>query len=350
MKTRPRDLKTRVGVPWIRGTFFLLATAGGFSVQGCDDGTGTPPIDTIRFGQVGEIEVAVVAPRVFGEGEGELQQILTWGSSGAWVLREIISYRGLVGDENVQKNQGDPVAYASAYASLITSLHTEASGVKLLESVPPMQDLVCGPIETRITFAIWDDLRKEEKRWVRCARGTLGSVQTSDAGPDLEAVRVIQAAILVRDFTQGSDFASAYLGSVPFGTLDRNEESGAQLDTAMVFLSVPEGNPRPPTNWLAFWKAHNDTPPHLIPQVDWKTEMAIVAAVGLRREAGDSVEVRRILQTGEGTQVTLFERIPGDFCSPAAHDHYPVHVIVAPRTLLPIRFSEVAEERVNCGE
>jgi len=78
--------------------------------------------------------------------------------------------------------------------------------------------------------------------------------------------------------------------------------------------------------------------------------MALVAAVGMRTEAGDSVEVRRVLQTGEGTQVSLFERIPGDFCSPASRDHYPVHIIVAPRTLLPIAFSEVVQERVPCGD
>jgi hypothetical protein len=78
--------------------------------------------------------------------------------------------------------------------------------------------------------------------------------------------------------------------------------------------------------------------------------MAIVAAVGLRTEAGDSVEVRRILRTGERTQVTLYERVPGDFCSPAARDHYPVHIVVFPRTVLPIVFSEIEEERVPCGE
>jgi hypothetical protein len=322
--------------------------AFGLSIQGCSDDTG-PPADSIRFGQIGEIEVAVVAPRVFGEGEGELQQILTWGSSGAWVLREIISYRGLVGDESVRRNEGDPRAYASGYASLIADLN-ESSGVELVETVDPMEDLVCDPIEARVTVTIWDELRQEERRWVRCARRTLGSLQTSEARPDLEAGRVIQAAILVRDFTQGANFESFYLGTVPFGTLDRSEDSGAQLDSSWVFLSVPEGNPNPPTRWLSFWKDHNETPPNEIPAVDWKTEMVLVAWVGLRREAGDSVEVRRILQTGQGTQVILKERVPGDFCSPAARDHYPVHIIVAPRTLEPIRFSEIEVERVSCGE
>jgi hypothetical protein len=302
----------------------------------------------VRFGQLGEVKVTVVAPLLFREGTGELQQILTWGSSGAWVLREIISYRGLVGDETVRRNEGDPVAYASWYASLITQLN-EKSGVELFSIFPEPAE-TCQPGRTRVTVTIWDELREQEISWLRCADGTLGSIQTSEAGPDLEAGRVVQAAILVRDFTQGEDFTSSYLGSVPFGTLDRSEDSGAELDGPTSFYSVPEGNPDVPTNWLAFWQAHNGTPAQDIPMVDWSREMVLVAAVGVRTEAGDSVEVRRVLQTGEGTQIALFERGPGDFCSPAARDHYPIHIVVAPRTRLPIRFSEVITERVPCGE
>jgi hypothetical protein len=289
-----------------------------------------------------------VAPLLVEEGVGELQQILTWGSSGAWVLREVISYRGLEGDETLTRNEGDPVAYASAYATLITQLN-ELDGVELF-SVPPELPEPCGPGRTRVTVTIWDKLREEEISWVRCAFGTLGTLQTSEAGPDLEALRVVQAAILVRDFTQGEDFVSAYFGSVPFGTLDRGEESGAGLEEPTRFYSVPEGNPNPPTGWLTFWRDHDGTAPRDIPEVHWAYEWVLVAAVGLRTEAGDSVEVRRILQTGEGTQVSLFERIPGDFCSPASRDHYPIHIVVAPRTLLPIDFSTVEPERFPCGE
>jgi hypothetical protein len=323
-------------------SFLLLAIA----IQGCADDNGTS-LDSVRFGQLGEVKVGIVAPLIFGEGAGELQQILTWGSSGTWVLREVISYRGLMGDETVTRNAGDPVAYASAYASLITQLN-ETNGVELFSISPELPE-PCEPGRTRVTVTIRDELREEEISWVRCATGSLGSLQTSEAGPDLEAGRVIQAAILVRDFTQGNAFASAYLGSVPFGTLDRTEDSGARFDEPRVFISVPSGNPSPPTGWISFWKNHDNTPPSEIPPVSWATEMVLVAAVGLRTEAGDSVEVRRVLQTGEGTQVALFERVPGDFCSPAARDHYPVHIIVAPRTLEPIRFGELITERVPCG-
>ena len=335
-----RKHRSRTGLVFpILGVLLSLASPG------CGDGGGTRPPPTTRFGQLGEIEIGVVAP--IGSGTGELQQILTWGSSGAWVLREIITYRARQGDETVTKNQGDPVAYASTYASLITQLN-ELNGVELF-SIPREPSEECVPGRTRVTVSIWDEVRKEEERWVRCAGGTLATLLTSEAGPDLEAVRVIQAAILVRDFTQGPGFVSAYVGSVPFGTLDRGENSGAGLQEPRRFYSVPKGNPRPPTGWLTFWANHDKTDPDAIPEVEWAHEMALVAAVGMRTEAGDSVEIRRILETDKGTQVSLYERVPGDFCSPAARDHYPVHIIVAPRTLLPIDFSEVVTERVPCG-
>jgi hypothetical protein len=318
-----------------------------FIAQGCGDDNGTPPLDTVRFGQVGEMEVGIVAPLASEAGTGELQQILTWGSSGAWVLREIISYRDLEGDETVIKNAGDPVAYASAYASLIAQLN-EQDGVELF-SVSPNPPQPCAATRTRVTVTIWDELREEEQSWVRCASGSLGTLKTSEAGPDIDAIRVIQAAILVRDFTQGPDFVSAYVGSVPFGTLDRGEDSGAGLDGPTVYSSVPAGNPNPPTGWLKFWADHNGTAPRDIPEVDWTKEMVVVAWVGMRTEAGDSVEVRRILQVAERTEVFLYERVPGDFCSPAARDHFPIHIVVAPRTRQPTDFGDLVQERVPCG-
>ncbi len=120
MNTRANNADRRLSGSRVRCTpflLFLLVIPVCLSQQACGDDNGTPPLETVRFGQLGEVEVGVVAPLLFGEGVGELQQILTWGSSGAWVLREIISYRGLLGDETVIQSKGDPVAYASAYAS-----------------------------------------------------------------------------------------------------------------------------------------------------------------------------------------------------------------------------------------
>jgi hypothetical protein len=293
------------------------------------------------------VEVVVVAPLFYQGGKGELRQVLTWGSGGSWTLRERILYRGLEGDETVVQEEANPVG-AAAYGSLIAQLN-DKTGVELLSITPdPAEE--CQANQTEVTVTLWDELRHEEKRWNRCAEGNLATLKTSEAGPDLEAGRVIQAAILVKDNTQGQGFLSNYVGSIPFGTLERREDSGARYEAPRAFLSVPVGNPNPPTGWLQFWADHNDVTGSAIPEVDWTEEMAIVAAVGQRTEAGDSVEVRRILETRDEVWVTLFERVPGDFCSPASRAHYPVHVIVAPRPLKPIRFREIEEERVNCGE
>jgi hypothetical protein len=207
----------------------------------------------------------------------------------------------------------------------------------------------CPPGDTKVSLTIWDKTRNEQVTWVRCSEGSLATLNTSEAGPDADAVRVIQAAILVRYFSLGPGFVSAYSGSVPFGTLDRGEDSSALPGEPRAFFSGVEGSLDTPQGWVDFWRAHVGNPAAQPPAVDWANEMVFVAAVGRRQEAGDSVEIRRVLQTGDGTVVTLFERIPGDFCSPAARDHYPIHIVVAPRTLLPVQFSDFVTERVPCG-
>ena len=325
--------------------FLVLVFVGGIVAACADNG---PTEVSLRFGQIGEMTVTVTAPLAFGEGRGELQQILTWGSTGPWVLKELIEYRSLPGDETLIRSEGDPRAYASAYASLITQLH-QTEGARIFGVVAPELTEPCLPGLSVVDFTVWDEPSQSEITWTRCTQGSLGTLSISEAGPDLEAGRVIQATILVREFTQGPGFSSAYLGSIPFGTLDRGEDSGARLEQPRVFLSVPAGSSKAPTGWVSFWQSHQENLVALPPEVDWSQEMVLVAAVGVRSEAGDSIEVRRVLQTGESTQVSLFERIPGDFCSPASKNHYPFHIVVAPRTREPIRFSEVVTERVPCG-
>lgn len=326
-----------------------VALAFGSLLSGCGDDNGFQP-GTLRFGQIGEVRVTLVVPLLFNDLKGELHQVLTWNSTGAWQLREAISYRNLPGDETVSRNAEDAGSDAASYAKLIADLN-DASGLKLFTEELPI-DLIpeCSPGETPVSFRIRDDIRNETVTWNRCAEGSLGTLMTSEAGPpDTGAVRVVQAAILVRDYTQGINFASAYLGSVPYGSLDRGEDSGAELPEPRAFLSSEAGVLETPEGWVDFWRAHVGNPVAQPPVVDWANEMVLVAAAGKRTEAGDSLEIRRILQTGEGTQVTLFERIPGNFCSPAARDHFPIHIVVAPRTLLPIEFREIVEERTPCG-
>lgn len=317
-------------------------------VIGCGDDDGFSP-GAHRFGQVGEMRLTLVVPLVFNDLEGELQQILTWNSSGAWQLRESMSYRGLSGDENLRRNPGVPADFAAAYATRITQFNDDPVLQLFSPGLPQSLEPECSDGQTRITLRVRDEIEDKTATWIRCSEGSLGTLKTAVAGPDAEAVRLVQAAILMRDFSLGEDFRSAYLGSVPFGTLDRGEDSGAELQEPRRFLSSAPGLLETPPGWVDFWRAHTGSPVAKPPVVDWAREMVVVAAVGKRSEAGDSVEVRRILQTGEGSLVTLFERAPGDFCSPAARDHYPVHIVVAPRTLLPLVFAPVQKEWVPCG-
>jgi hypothetical protein len=150
---------------------------------------------------------------------------------------------------------------------------------------------------------------------------------------------VAQAAILARDFTVGEKFVSVYAGSVPFATLERGEDLAAPERASVVFTDSAA--------FRSFWgqAAAGRTPP----TVDFSKEMVILGVVGEREEAGDSVEVRKILQVDQGTLIEVWERVPGDFCSPAARAHVPYHVVLAPLTPDPLRFSDIRVQRVPCG-
>ena len=309
------------------------------SIPACNGDTGTQPGAT-RYGQAGEIRVHLIAPVSFSG--GELQQVLNWSSSGSWQLSESISYKGNVGDETLTRSQGSD---AGAYASLITHLN-ETDGLKLfIPELDPNLEPGCGPNRTIVIFRIRDDSRGEEIQWTRCADGSMTTLAPAGAGPDAAAGRVVQAATLARDRTLGRAFISAYHGSVPFGTLVRGEDSPEALSAPLVFHTVL-GESAVPAGWDAFWEMNGSG---AAPEIDWSSEMVLVAAVGERREAGDSVEVRRILPVDQGTQVKIVERVPGDFCSPAARSHFPFHVVVFPRVPLPITYAEIETEFVSCG-
>ncbi len=107
---------------------------------------------------------------------------------------------------------------------------------------------------------------------------------------------------------------------------------------------------RDEVSWLDFWADHRAGQPSVTaPFVDFDRDQVVIAAVGPRLEAGDSVEVRRILQLEGGTVTEVVERIPGDFCSPLARTHRPFHIVVAPITAQPMAFPVTAVERVPCG-
>lgn len=314
----------------------LVAFALALGAGACGDDGGPDP-GALRFGQIGRIEVKLEAPLRLGE--GRLEQTLVWSSSGAWSIHETISYRGLEGDESFSRSSGDPSQFAGAYASLITQLN-EVQGLKLFIAELPTDSIPeCGSTRTRLTFTIRDDAREQDTTWVRCADGSLTNVTPVGAGPDPAASRLVLATLLVKEATLGEGWTSEYLGSVPFGTLDRGENSGSSISAPVTFIDA--------RGFGAFWEGH--APGSAVPVVDFTKEMVAVALVGVRREAGDSVEVRRVLQVDVGTLIEVVERVPGDFCSPVARTHVPYHIVVAPRTPIPHRFSDIRVEYVPCG-
>lgn len=303
---------------------------------GCDRGPADP--GALRFGQTGEVRVGLRFPHEPG---GERQQALVWDFRGGWRLLETIAYRGLEGDQHLVESPGDP----GAYASLISQLN-ETEAIRLFtDELDPTLDPECGPTRTRVSVQIFDFAREDGIEWVRCASGSLATLDPASAGPDAAAARVVRAALLVRDYTASPDFRSVYRESLPFGTLEKGEDSEADLDAPRVFLG--DGGSAPP-GWSTFWSEHTGSG-SAPPAVDWATEMVLVAAVGIRQEAGDSVEVRRIVPTDDGTSAVAFERVPGNFCAPAARTHVPFHIVVSPVGPVPVTFEEIEVERVSCG-
>ena len=312
----------------------MMAVAAGTS---CAD-DGTQP-DDLRFGQIGRVLIEVSAP--LGTGVGELQQTLSWRSDGPWQSAERISYRGSLGDETVARSTDDPGVLARSYASWI-ELVNDDTPVKLFlgADLNPDLDPACDQNQSRVTVRIVDEQRADSTSWTRCAGGSLGSLTAEGAGPDPTAGRVVQAVQLVRDNTVGANFVSAYFGSLPFATLDRGEESNAPMSVPRVIEDAQ--------TWADFWDEHIGAP-SAAPAVDFATELVLVAAVGTRPEAGDSVEVRGVLPVGFGTQVTLWERRSGNFCTPAARSHAPFHVVLAPQVPRPIFFAIGDVDKVPCG-
>ena len=321
----------------------LLLAAG--LLSSCAD-QGTNPGE-LRFGQIGEVRIEVQAPLGVDPqhpaGVGGLQQILSWSSDGPWHSTERISYHGRAGDETVADSHEDPGVLARSYSGWIALVNDETP-VKLFlgNALSPDLNPTCRDNQARVTVHILDTQRHDSIAWTRCAAGSLGSLTAEAEAADPTSARVVQAALLVRDFTVGPTFASAYGGSIPFATLDRGEQSKTSLAVPRVIEDAP--------TWASFWALHtgSSSPP---PAVDFTTDLVLIAAVGTRSEAGDSVEVRSVLPVAFGTQVSLWERRPGNFCTPAPRSHAPYHVVIAPQAPMPrpIFFSVVDVDKVPCG-
>ena len=328
----------------------LPAMVGLLLLTACGDGSVDP--GTLHFGQVGEVEVRVATP--LNGAIGRQRQHLTWESSGAWRLFEEIGYQGVVGDDTTTPNPGVPELFASSYASFINGVNTDVGwrlfNVEGLDpSDPPLE---CAETESRLSLSIRDGGRSETATWSRCAAGTLRSLRVRSGERDNTAARVIQAVIIMRNLTIGEvDETYAYTGSWPFATVEKGDETGLALDQPRVFRSTDGlGRHVPPPDWDSVWTRHSGGAREP-PEVDWTTQMVLIAAIGTRQESGDSVEVRRVLHLGaeRGTEIKIVERVPGNFCAPVHKVVRPFHIVVAPRAPAPVFFSELEVERSPCG-
>jgi hypothetical protein len=317
-----------------------VALAGVLFAAGCD-GTSAPG-ELGPFGATGEIrvDIQVATPG----GTGRVETTLLWLSDGRWALAERIYHEGVMGDEVIRRSRGNPGDLAAEYRALITQLN-ESPALRLFGSVNPELNPTCDPPQTRVDVAILDTRRNALARWTRCATGGLYTLSAPSAGPDAAAARVVTAAQLVRGFTVGDAGRSAFEGSLSFGTLAKGEDSPARPLQSRVFLST---GGEPPSDFVSFW-AQLMGPSTPLPEVFWDREMVLLAAGGVRDEAGRAIRVRRVLPVGSATLVEVVEDIPGDFCSPASATRYPFHLVRAPRGPVPITYGEILPNRFPCG-
>lgn len=326
--------------------FWLLLATG---LSACE--TGTVLVPATPFGLVGEIQVDVRSPLPGAARNGHLHEILIWASNGPWLLTERVLYEGNLGAETRRSGKLNPGELAREYASLIQQLN-ETRGLRLFGGEVP-QELVaeCGGSlgSTSVVFTIRDEARGEVASWTRCAEGTLFSFEPGSAMPDPGASRVVTAGQLTRFFTLGEESTSTYMGTIPFAALAQGDDSPAREAAPRAFLSEDGAAPG---DFIEFWKLHAGEEATL-PRVEWRSEMVLLVAVGLRREAGSQVRIRRVLPLGHttGTRVEVTERVPGNFCSPAAVSLYPFQLVVLPSESvhLPIDFTPPGVERIPCG-
>lgn len=306
----------------------------------------TNPGNGVPFGRSGEIHVTVETPLHLGL--GWLRQEIEWASGGGWTMYEEIGYRDVVGEQEGRRNPGLPLQYADNYSRVIQALDKDPNFQ--LAEVPPLELTECEGDNSRITLRIIDAPSAQNRVWVRCASGTLATLVTAGSGPDVDAAKVVQFVQMVRTQTVGTAFRSAYVGSLPFGTVAKGTDTGWDTHTTFVFRTPDEGDTKETqAAWDEFWREHNHGARTLPPGVDWETDMVLAGFLGVREEVGDSAEIRSVITIAAGTKVEWVERIPGDFCVPAHRIVRPFHIVFAPRAPAPVEFSEVRLDPVTCG-
>ena len=331
---------TYSGVSRRVGAWSLACAAGALTLMtvACSEGPLGP--EDQPFGRVGEVRIEVESP--LSGGLGRLHYVVEWSSSGTWRSTEQIFYQGRLGDETVALSSGDRTTLSRSYATWIDLVNDTPSVTLFGQLLSPDLAPICPIPTSHVTVSIVDRIRGDTMSWSRYSESSLPALSGEGAGPDPNASRVVQAAALVRNFTLGHQrgFRYQYTGSMPFATVVRGDHSGAPLSVPRVIEDAQ--------TWSSFW-AELTGAEASVPSVDFDVDLVLVAALGTRYEAGDSVEIRSVLPVRTGTQIDLWERRAGHFCTPARRTHVPYHVVVAPQVPRPIFFSNASLDTVPCG-
>jgi hypothetical protein len=105
--------------------------------------------------------------------------------------------------------------------------------------------------------------------------------------------------------------------------------------------------------WIGFWEhsfpAEGCPQPQLPPGFDWNKEMIILAALGRRASAADSIEVRGSGVVGDSVVVLLRRTTRQDGCSEPRVRTWPRDLVRIPADTLPVRFVE-EQRKLPCPE
>ncbi|MFL5542199.1 MAG: protease complex subunit PrcB family protein [Longimicrobiaceae bacterium] len=109
---------------------------------------------------------------------------------------------------------------------------------------------------------------------------------------------------------------------------------------------------RRPEEWAALWSdiTRNYVSPQPLPQVDFGTDMLLVAGMGIRTSTGYSIEIASVHATPGGLAATVVHHLPGNGCVAGMAETEPVHVVSVPRQDGPVRFIEKISYAPDCNE
>ncbi|NUO64387.1 MAG: protease complex subunit PrcB family protein [Gemmatimonadaceae bacterium] len=106
---------------------------------------------------------------------------------------------------------------------------------------------------------------------------------------------------------------------------------------------------RTQSQWNEIWArvAGNATPPPEAPEIDFATEMVIVAAMGTRPTGGFAIRIDRVARRANTVWVEVTSSSPGSGCMTSASLTAPVDLVVTQKTTGKVVFVERSEVR-NC--